>query len=231
MRRPRATLNRMVTFIIGTSFRNTGLRRLQLPRIASEALSLLRWRSRQVRCSVIVAFDPSLRPGEGRAIHQWGRHRIVLNPTRRGNGSSSTIRHELLHVLLKSRIRGQLVIAHQPFLRISKNYRSQTLRENLEEYVVRTLNALHLRRQRGHRWYRRQVAHEVLGGMREMPSIARIVERWSKSRSPFSRSTFLDIAESLESRPHRNGRTSRIKATRSSVISQKLSVTSVPKRP
>lgn len=108
-----------------------------------------------------------------------------------------TVRHELFHVFLKSKIRSKLK-KYAISLPVSPDYYSQTFRENLEEYVVRSLNLLFLRHILGHSWYRKQINHEVTQGFKFMPQVIFFIQRWQKTKEPFSRLVFIELVKFLQ---------------------------------
>jgi len=165
-------------------------------RTTKEGLTLLRWKEGGVRLTVYLRLDHRLPVGGGRVIHRYGKHIILLHPRPSQSFPWNTVRHELLHAMLKSKIRSKLRRYKIP-LPTPKTYTSQTFRENLEEYCVRALQILFLQQKNGLQWGQKQIVRELQQGFLLMPIFVRFFQQWQKTKKPFSRNTFIELVHFL----------------------------------
>ncbi len=159
----------------------------RLKKTLREAITILRWEDLPLTVSIKVFVDPKLPIGGGRAAHGKIMKTLRVHPHPDRPFPWNTIRHELLHILLKKQIQIAFSPTTKPLL-IGAGYKSQTTRENVEEYVVRSLNNLFLKKTQGIAWYRAQLRHEEKSGFYNMEVVSRIVEKWNSSRTPFTAS-------------------------------------------
>lgn len=157
----------------------------------SEALSLLHWK-RSLRGTVSLRLDTSLPIGSARSKH-YGSHHVIRVHPRSESSLWHSLRHELLHVFLKQKIHGRIALikVRPP---VSADYRSQSVRDNVEEYVVRVLNARFLSQSLGRVWLKKQLAHDRRRGFRRIVQVADRVGRWQKSHALFSSDTFVSLS-------------------------------------
>lgn len=161
-----------------------------------EAVLLLRWEEKDCSLSIKLKRDFNLPLGNGRVLHKSGIHLIRLHPRPDRPFPWNTVRHEAMHALLKSKIRAKLNKRHC-VLPVPTDYSNQTIRENLEEYAVRILNAVHVRQSLGNKWYKSQVDHEVKNGFVRMLEVSKFIEVWRRRNTPFSKQTFIDLIRYL----------------------------------
>lgn len=185
----------MITIRLNKSF-EARYRQLRISRkaqqTANEACKILHWKYQNCKLTTYIGIDYSLRPGSSKVAHNKGVHHIRIHPRKGKAFPLNTIRHELLHSLLKSRVRSKLKFKKLS-LPVPKDYQHQTFRENLEEYVVRCLNALYLKRANGETWYQKQIFHEVKNGFKLMIKVSEFLREWSQRKEPFSRKTFIEL--------------------------------------
>jgi hypothetical protein len=167
-----------------------------LQRTLHEALSILNWKNKDMNIQIIVVINIKIPLGSGQARHGRLVRRIVVHPHPNRPFPYDTIRHELFHILLKSRFRLNFPPTTFPIL-TGLNYVQQSTRDNVEEYIVRMLNALFLRVKNGGDWYEAQLLHEKHSGFRRIKTVARQLESWSLSKKPFSIEIFKRIAKIL----------------------------------
>lgn len=149
-----------------------------------------------VNIKIIVVISKKIPLGSGRARHGRIVRKIMLHPRLDHPFPWNTIRHELFHILLKSRIKLSLPPTTNPIL-TGLNYDRQSTRDNVEEYIVRILNNLFLHNKNGCDWYEAQLLHEQRSGFRRIRSVARIIESWQLSKEPFSAEIFERVAKIL----------------------------------
>lgn len=167
-----------------------------LQKTLHETLNILRWEKKDINIGVIVVIDMKLPPGSGRARHGRTVKKIILHPRPDHPFPWNTIRHELLHILLKGRIKLRFSPTTHPLVR-GLNYAQQSTRDNVEEYIVRILNNLFLRTKKGNDWYEAQLIHERHSGFRRIRTVAHQLESWQLSKKPFSTEIFKRIAKTL----------------------------------
>jgi len=159
-------------------------------------LELLQWSSDDVDCIIRMSLDSGQRPGSARVIHAENTHSILMYPRAKRPFPWPTVRHELLHALLKSVIKDSLeeIAVRLP---VSFSYREQAFRDNVEEYFVRALNALSMSEYLGIAWLRSQLHREIGNGFLLMEralnylSLVRIQKRRVTSK------VFVEFARTL----------------------------------
>lgn len=167
-----------------------------LQKTLHEALDILGWENKDINIKIIVVINKKIPLGSGRAYHGRPVHKIMLHPRPDHPFPLNTIRHELLHILLKSRIKLSLPPTTHPIL-TGLNYDQQSTRDNVEEYIVRILNSLFLRTKNGSYWYKAQLIHEKHSGFRRIRTVASLLESWQLSKEPFSAEIFKRVAKIL----------------------------------
>jgi len=170
--------------------------RVSLQKTLYEALEILNWENKGINIKIVVVISKKIPLGSGRACHGRAVRKIVLHPRPDRPFPWSTIRHELLHILLKSRFRLDFSPTSRPIL-TGLNYAQQSTRDNIEEYIVRILNNLFLRTKNGHDWYQAQLLYEKHSGFRKIHTVAHQLESWQLSKKPFSAEIFKRIAKIL----------------------------------
>lgn len=168
----------------------------RLKAILHEAITILRWEDLPLNAKIKVTIDHRLPVGSGRAGHEKKIKTLAFHPRPDKPYPWDTVRHELLHIILKKQIRVSFAATEKPLL-TDPGYANQTTRENVEEYVVRVLNAIFLRKRKGRTWYRAQLIHEQRLGFKKMKKAARVVERWHKTAQPFTAQVLRDTKEVL----------------------------------
>jgi hypothetical protein len=170
--------------------------RASLQKTLCEALDILNWENKGMNVKIVVVISTKIPLGSGRAWHGRRIRKIVLHPRLDHPFPWNTIRHELLHILLKSHIKIKLPPTDRPIL-TGLNYAQQSTRENVEEYIVRILNNLFLRSKNGYDWFQAQLLHEKRSGFRKIHTVTRQLENWQSSNKPFSAEIFERIAKIL----------------------------------
>ncbi|MDP2631389.1 MAG: hypothetical protein Q8P30_01320 [Candidatus Uhrbacteria bacterium] len=170
--------------------------RVYLQKTLHEALDILGWKSKDINVKIIIIINKKISLGSGRACHGRTIRKIMLNPRPHHPFPWNTVRHELIHILLKSRIKLSLPPTARPIL-MGLNYIQQSTRDNVEEYIVRILNNLFLSKKNGSDWYKAQLLHEKRSGFRRIRTVARQIESWQLSKKPFSTEIFKRIAKIL----------------------------------
>jgi len=170
--------------------------RASLQKTLSEALKVLNWENKGINIKIVVIINKRVPVGSGRAYHGRTIRKIILNPRPHYPFPWNTVRHELLHILLKSRIKISLPPTARTIL-TGLNYIQQPTRDNVEEYIVRILNNLFLSKKNGCAWYEAQLLHEKRSGFRRIRAVAHQLESWQLSKKPFSTEFFKRIAKIL----------------------------------
>jgi len=164
-----------------------------------EVITLLGWHPNDIDGSIHIDENLTYPEGSARVSHHGTHHEILMHPRTDKPFPWPTIRHELMHVALKSRISNSL--DEQAFaLPIEQGYCDQTFRENLEEYFVRALNIIPMREQFGENWYREQIQCEVNNGFLLMPRASVFASRFHDRKGNFDVTTFIEFAEALQSK-------------------------------
>jgi len=162
-----------------------------------EILAALHWKKSNIHCTIAIHLDNSLPLGRGRVAHENGRHTIYIHPKPGNQNLVHTLRHEILHSVLKSRIRSKLD-EYKIYLPVPKDYKKQTFRENLEEYIVRCVNASIISQGLGKDWLKKQIEREIEQGFSLMPYVITFYRDWKKKMAPFSRETFIALSHHLK---------------------------------
>lgn len=170
--------------------------RASLQKTLHEALDILSWKKKDINIKIIVVINMKIPLGSGQARHGRTVRKIMLHPRQDHPFPWNTIRHELLHILLKSRIKLSLPPTARPLLG-GLNYVQQSTRDNVEEYIVRILNSLFLRTKNRRSWYVAQLLHEKHSGFRRIQNVAHQLESWQLSKKPFSAEIFQRVAKIL----------------------------------
>ena len=170
--------------------------RTSLRKTLREALEILNWESRDINVKINVMINTKITLGSGRARHGRTARKIILHPHPDRPFPWNTVRHELLHILLKKRIKLSFPPTAHPIL-MGLNYAQQSTRDNVEEYIVRILNSFFLRTKNGCDWYEAQLLHEKHSGFRRIRTVARQLEGCQLSKKPFSAEIFQHVAKIL----------------------------------
>lgn len=161
-----------------------------------EAVGLLRWTEDDCSLTLEVQIDESLPLGNGKVSHDNKTHVIRIHPRPERSFPWNTVRHETLHSLLKEMV-PILNFEKECNISLPEDYRGQSFRENLEEYIVRCLNAIQISKTEGKIWYRDQIQHDQKSGFNRIAEVSSLVERWYNQSLPFGESTFVMIIDEL----------------------------------
>ncbi len=87
----------------------------------------------------------------------------------------ATLRHELMHYILKQKIKSQFD-DHHPILTIAPEYANDNLRNKLDEYIIRAINNRLIKQDLGEGWYKQQLTREINSGFVLMPQVSYFIE-------------------------------------------------------
>ncbi|MFA5107195.1 MAG: hypothetical protein WC497_02595 [Patescibacteria group bacterium] len=164
-----------------------------------EAVDLLRWNEDDCSLILEIKIDEHLPLGNGRVSHDGVKHIIRLHPHPDHSFPWNTVRHEALHSLIKTK----MSVSHfvqECEIGLPDNYRGQTFRDNLEEYFVRCLNAIHISETEGKSWYRKQINHDRNSGFTRIIEFSGLVERWYGRHISLKENTFAMFIDKLNNK-------------------------------
>lgn len=161
-----------------------------------EALRLLGWDLSVASDVIHVEMSAEIPEGGAKVRHEVGSHIIAMHPRGDQPFPWPTVRHEMLHALLKAVIFDTFA-NFTCTLPVPESYMQQTFRENIEEYFVRALNVLPMRDAYGHVWHERQITREEEQGFKLMPSAARFVLAFHHSGAAVNKETFFAFIKAI----------------------------------
>ena len=171
---------------------------IKLKIITNQTIKILNLLPSQVRGQIAITLNLLDERCRG-SFHQQPKspHIISISLNRVNKIPWATLRHELMHYILKQKIRSQFNNYHFT-LTIAPEYIKDSFRNKLDEYIIRAINNRLIKQDLGNQWYKQQLTREINSGFVLMPQVSYFIdETIFKNNQPINKDWYKGIIKYL----------------------------------
>lgn len=166
--------------------------------LVRETLNFLNLKNKAFRDGISITINLFDQANKG-SLHKNGNVYIIsVSPNINHKISRATVRHELLHYLLKKLVTKNFSkLAFN--LPVNKNYQSDPFRTRLDEYIVRAINSYFISKELGQEWLKVVLKKEINDGFTQMGRVYDFIDfTLAQKKQTLNESWYIKLISFLE---------------------------------